>query len=127
MVAPPLSRKPALVACCGPHCTPRGGDVVRARIEAELAARGLADRIDLKDQSCFGHCREGPNVLVADPCSPAEDWLADLLPPEGVLHRGVTPDRVPALVDEALRRTSDVDMRGVGVGVDVDMDVDVDV
>jgi (2Fe-2S) ferredoxin len=70
-----------------------------------LAARGLADRVDLGWQSCFGRCTQGPNCLVQELLPPAAGprfTLAALPPPRGsraALYNGMSEADVLEVID----------------------------
>jgi (2Fe-2S) ferredoxin len=54
-----------VVVCRGPECgEKRGSALLYAELERLVRARGLAPRVELEWQSCFGRCQSGPNVLV---------------------------------------------------------------
>lgn len=50
--------------CFGIHCTPNGSRALLAVFEAEIAARGLADRVVVLPSSCRSRCDFGPSVNV---------------------------------------------------------------
>lgn len=50
--------------CFGIHCTPNGSRALLAVFEAEIAARGLADRVVVLPSSCRSRCDWGPSVNV---------------------------------------------------------------
>lgn len=56
-----------ILVCRGAECAGRRhADAVWAMFGTRLAERGLADRVRLDRQNCFGRCRRGPNVLVRE-------------------------------------------------------------
>jgi (2Fe-2S) ferredoxin len=75
-------------------------------LQATIAARGLADRITLSQETCFGHCLRGPNVLVCD-----TDELAGArglayapgpVPTSAVLYNRMTPADLDRVIDRHL-------------------------
>ncbi len=56
-----------IVICRGPECGDRRGAAALGIVcEQSLARHGLRDVAEIAWQSCFGHCSQGPNVLVRD-------------------------------------------------------------
>jgi (2Fe-2S) ferredoxin len=56
-----------IVICRGPECGDRrGAEALGGVCEQSLANHGLRGVAELAWQSCFGHCSQGPNVLVRD-------------------------------------------------------------
>ncbi len=54
-----------VVVCKGPVCgEQRGSAALTAHLEERIAARGLAERVEVVEEVCLGHCLRGPNVLV---------------------------------------------------------------
>ncbi len=94
-----------IVICRGPECGDRrGSEKLYGVFERELAARGLGRRCELGWQSCFGRCRQGPNVLVR--LAPAPEERRSLLAavPAGVgqhaaLYNGVLAEDVARILD----------------------------
>jgi (2Fe-2S) ferredoxin/ubiquinone/menaquinone biosynthesis C-methylase UbiE len=66
-----------------PCCAARGGRQVLDALRAEVAARGLADRVQVTACGSLGLCERGPNMVVY---------------PEGVWYSGVTAGDVPEIV-----------------------------
>ncbi len=53
--------------CRGPECGDRrGATALGAECEKSLDRHGLRACAEIAWQSCFGHCSQGPNVLVRD-------------------------------------------------------------
>ena len=49
--------------CEGPTCSDRwGASAPSADIGRTLASRGVADKIALRTEICFGHCKRGPSL-----------------------------------------------------------------
>jgi len=72
-------QKPEGVPCC----SARGSRKVVEALRAEVAAQGLADRVQITACGSLGLCERGPNMVVY---------------PEGVWYSGVSANDVPELV-----------------------------
>jgi (2Fe-2S) ferredoxin len=99
-----ISRRYKVVVCRGPECGERlGSRVIHAAFVEALRARALGAACELGWQSCFGRCRQGPNVLVR-PILPGESrMLVAALPlggPGSALYNGVAPCDALRIVDE---------------------------
>jgi NADP-reducing hydrogenase subunit HndC len=68
-----------------PCCSARGSAAVLDALRKELAAKGLADAVQVTTCGSLGMCERGPNMVVY---------------PEGVWYSGVQPSDVPELVRE---------------------------
>jgi (2Fe-2S) ferredoxin len=68
-------------------CKHRGGDAVRERLKAELAARGLSKLIRANNAGCLDQCEHGVALVVY---------------PEQVWYGHVTEADVPEIVDKHL-------------------------
>lgn len=66
-----------------PSCSAHGSAEVLDRLRAEVAAQGLADRVQVTACGSLGLCRWGPNLVVY---------------PEGTWYCGLTPEDIPELV-----------------------------
>ena len=66
-----------------PCCSARGSRKVVEALRSEVAAKGLADQVQVTACGSLGLCERGPNVVVY---------------PEGVWYSGVTANDVPELV-----------------------------
>jgi (2Fe-2S) ferredoxin len=99
-----IPKRYKVIVCRGPECGERlGSHTIHAAFVEALRARGLDGRCELGWQSCFGRCRQGPNVLVR-PIAPGEGRsLLAALPmggPGAALYSGVTPLDTLRIVDE---------------------------
>ena len=97
-------KKYRIVVCRGPECgEQRNSAAVHAAFTSEVRARHLESHVELAWQSCFGRCRQGPNVLVSavEPSKP-NGFLFALVPSRGdaALYNGVTPADVPRILTE---------------------------
>ncbi len=79
-------RKHVLI-CGGTGCTSSGSTALRKALEAELAAKGIADEIKIVTTGCFGLCALGPIVIVY---------------PEGTFYSMVKTDDIAEIVDSHL-------------------------
>jgi (2Fe-2S) ferredoxin len=60
-------RRLTVIVCRGPTCgEQRDSAVLLAHLQRTVAARGLDGQVTLLEETCFGHCLRGPNVLVCD-------------------------------------------------------------
>ncbi|MFZ5597068.1 MAG: NADH-quinone oxidoreductase subunit NuoF [Bacillota bacterium] len=57
------SRRQILI-CAGTGCTSSGSGKLVKKLEEELAANGLTDRVTVKITGCHGFCEQGPLVIV---------------------------------------------------------------
>ncbi len=76
-----------VLICGGTGCTSSGSMNVKAKLEEELAAKGLTGEIKVVQTGCFGLCALGPVMIVY---------------PEGTFYSHVTPEDVPEIVEEHL-------------------------
>jgi (2Fe-2S) ferredoxin len=61
------ARRFTVIVCRGPTCgDARNSAVLTERLRQTVAARGLEETINVLEETCFGHCLRGPNVLVYD-------------------------------------------------------------
>jgi (2Fe-2S) ferredoxin len=83
-----------VVVCRGPTCgDKRGSGALAARLAEVVAARGLAERVHLVDETCLGHCLRGPNILVQE--EGAEPF-------SGVLYDRMTVEDLDRVVEKHL-------------------------
>ncbi len=95
-----------MLVCRGPECgDKRNSRAIHEAFRRVLMIRGLADRVDLGWQSCFGRCTQGPNCLVQEllPAAPPPRFtLAALPPPRGsraALYNGMTESDVLEVIE----------------------------
>lgn len=101
-------KKYRIVVCRGPECGDRRESAaLHGALVDLLRQRGLEGRVDLGWQSCFGRCRQGPNVLVR-PVSPNEGRsLLAAMPlggPGSALYNGVGPGDLLRILEEHIER-----------------------
>jgi (2Fe-2S) ferredoxin len=77
-------QKPGGLTCCAA----RGAAESLAALEREIAAQGVADRVQVTTCDSFGMCGRGPNLIVY---------------PEGLWYHGVTPENAAEIVREHFR------------------------
>jgi (2Fe-2S) ferredoxin len=97
-------RRYKIIVCRGPECGERlGSSAIYTAFHDAIRLRGLEDRAELGWQSCFGRCRQGPNVLVR-PVMPGEGRFLVALPPMGgpgsAFYSGISPSDALRIVDE---------------------------
>ena len=98
------ARRLTVMVCRGPTCGERRNSAeLFARLEALVAARGLAGQVTLGWETCFGHCIRGPNVLVYD-TDEVRGWqvYAGFDAPSAVLYNRVTVDELERMLDKHL-------------------------
>ncbi|MBE6934956.1 MAG: NADH-quinone oxidoreductase subunit NuoF [Ruminococcaceae bacterium] len=76
-----------VLICGGTGCTSSGSQNIRAHLEKELEAKGLAEEIKVVQTGCFGLCALGPIMIVY---------------PEGTFYSRVTDEDVTEIVEEHL-------------------------
>ncbi|HVV48598.1 MAG TPA: (2Fe-2S) ferredoxin domain-containing protein [Polyangia bacterium] len=87
-----------VVVCRGPTCGgKRGSAALAEHLRARVAAGGVADRVEVSEEICLGHCLRGPNVLVCDADDP--DGLTS---PRAVLYNRMTVADLDRVVDRHL-------------------------
>ncbi len=74
-----------VLVCGGTGCTSSGSLKVIEKLESELEAKGLNDKIQIVKTGCFGLCALGPIMIVY---------------PEGTFYSRVDVDEIPRIVDE---------------------------
>ena len=60
-------RRFTVMVCRGPTCgDARNSAALTAQLRETVATRGLEEQITVAEETCFGHCLRGPNILVYD-------------------------------------------------------------
>ena len=67
-----------------PGCGAVGGGELKAKLKAEVKARGWKGKVRVSTTGCMGLCAQGPNVL---------------LHPQGIHYSAVTENDLPAILD----------------------------
>jgi (2Fe-2S) ferredoxin len=94
--------------CIGPTCgDSRGGRALVTALTARIEQGNLADRVQLVEEACLGHCLRGPNILVAADESRGPDNQAQITtrradPASLALYSRVTPADLDRIVDRHL-------------------------
>ena len=76
-----------VLVCGGTGCTSSGSPKLIAKLEEEIAAKGLTEKVQIVKTGCFGLCERGPILIVY---------------PEGSFYSRVELDEVTRIVDEHL-------------------------
>jgi NADH-quinone oxidoreductase subunit F len=75
--------------CNGSGCGAYGTSRVKASLEKELSAQGLAKDVEVKLTGCHGFCEKGPIMVIH---------------PSGIFYPQMTEERVPEIVDKTLKK-----------------------
>ncbi|MBR6386427.1 MAG: NADH-quinone oxidoreductase subunit NuoF [Ruminococcus sp.] len=76
-----------VLVCGGTGCTSSGSPKIIAKLEEELAAKNLTDKVQIVKTGCFGLCERGPIMIVY---------------PEGSFYSRVDVEEIPRIVEEHL-------------------------
>ena len=76
-----------VLVCGGTGCTSSNSQKIIEAMEAEIAAKGLQDEVQVIRTGCFGLCALGPIMIVY---------------PEGCFYSEVKVEEVPEIVEEHL-------------------------
>ena len=76
-----------VLVCGGTGCTSSDSPAIRAAMEKEIEARGLAEEVKVVQTGCFGLCALGPIMIIY---------------PDGTFYSRVTVADVPEIVEEHL-------------------------
>lgn len=88
----------SVVVCRGPVCgDKRGSAALTQHLRSRVARDDLAERVQVSEEVCLGHCLRGPNVLVCD----AEDPDGPISP-RAVLYNRMTLADLDRVVDRHL-------------------------
>jgi len=61
------ARRFTVMVCRGPTCGDgRNSAALTAQLRRTVTERGLEEQITVAEETCFGHCLRGPNILVYD-------------------------------------------------------------
>ena len=61
-----MNRRPEMKICLGSSCFSRGNKEVVQFIKEYLKKNHLEDKVIFKGARCFGHCSEGPVLVIND-------------------------------------------------------------
>jgi len=79
--------KLCVTVCSGTGCQAYGCQALTDAFRAELAQRGLTERVDLRTTGCHGFCERGPVVVIK---------------PEGIFYERMQLKDVPDVVEQTL-------------------------
>ena len=77
------------VHVCMTGCRAYGAAMVRDALAEEIKNQGLAEEIEIRTTGCHGFCAKAP-VMAIDPL--------------GVQYQEVSPDHVPMIVEQTLKK-----------------------
>ena len=83
-----------VLICGGTGCTSSDSPAIREAMEKELAAKGIADEVEVVQTGCFGLCANGPVVIIY---------------PEGTFYSRVQQSDVAEIVEEHLLKGRQVE------------------
>ncbi len=87
-------RKPVLIVCGGTGCRAYKCNEIIDALRAELAARNLASRFDVRVTGCHGFCEKGPLMIVM---------------PQGLFYQRIAMADVPKIVEKTLQGNEIID------------------
>lgn len=78
-------QKPATILVCQKSdCCKKGANALIAKLQNELADRGLADQVKVRGTGCMKQCKTGPNLVM----------------PDKSRHTRLRPEQIPTLLDQ---------------------------
>jgi hypothetical protein len=97
--------------CEGPTCCDRWDSCApRAQIARRLAEQRLDDRVHLQAEICFGHCRQGAN-LVTQPFTDEDRWRGpDPTAPGARVHHQMSVAQAVETLVHTLRSRPEEDL-----------------
>jgi (2Fe-2S) ferredoxin len=98
-------RRFTVMVCRGPTCgDARGSAALTARLHEMVAGRGLEEQVAVLEETCFGHCLRGPNVLVydTDEAGGARVYGPGVGAPSAVLYNRMSVADLERVVDRHL-------------------------
>jgi (2Fe-2S) ferredoxin len=98
-------RRFTLIVCRGPTCGDgRNSAALTARLRETVAARALEEQVTVLEETCFGHCLRGPNVLVYDndKTDGSRIYGPGASAPAAILYNRVTVHDLERVVDRHL-------------------------
>lgn len=93
-----------VTVCRGPECGPHAG-AITAALREHIGRLGMQDHILLDQKSCYGRCRSGPNLVIAEIAGPQPRFVLATVPGGGRsrMYNHMTPEEaVRALEVHAL-------------------------
>lgn len=97
-------RRLTVLVCRGPTCGDRrGGNQLFEYLRRTVAERGLGDDVTVGQETCFGHCLQGPNILVCDTehLEAQGGWPGPDVP-SAVLYNRMTASDLARVIDRHL-------------------------
>jgi (2Fe-2S) ferredoxin len=94
-----------VMVCRGPTCgDARNSGALTAQLRETVAARGLEEEITIAEETCFGHCLRGPNILVysTDDMKGTRVYGPGADAPSAVLYNRMTPADLARIIDRHL-------------------------
>jgi (2Fe-2S) ferredoxin len=101
----PRLRRFTVMVCRGPTCgEARGSAALTERLHQMVEGRGLRGQVDVLEETCFGHCLRGPNILVYDTeeAGGARVYGPGLGAPSAVLYNRMSLPDLERVVDRHL-------------------------
>lgn len=93
------------MVCRGPTCgDARNSGALTVQLRETIAARGLEEEITVAEETCFGHCLRGPNILVygTDEVTVKRVHGPGADAPSAVLYNRMTPADLTRIIDRHL-------------------------
>jgi len=88
----------ARVLICMTGCKAMGADNLLAAFKKEMKKAGLKDKIEIVETGCHGCCAGAPVVAIE---------------PAGIIYHSVSPDSVPEIIEETVKKGKPVDKLGI--------------
>jgi NADH:ubiquinone oxidoreductase subunit F (NADH-binding)/NAD-dependent dihydropyrimidine dehydrogenase PreA subunit/(2Fe-2S) ferredoxin len=85
IVAQRNAKQTWLAVCAGTGCRAYGAEQVAQALEDEIAKRGLADKVGVRQTGCHGFCERGPLIVIQ---------------PSEICYVGTQTKNIPAIIDE---------------------------
>jgi NADH:ubiquinone oxidoreductase subunit F (NADH-binding)/(2Fe-2S) ferredoxin/Pyruvate/2-oxoacid:ferredoxin oxidoreductase delta subunit len=80
--------KPCITLCSGSACHASGSADVASALEAEIASKGLASKVDIRRTGCHGYCERGPIIVIH---------------PEKICYFQISPSDIPEIIAETIK------------------------
>ena len=99
------ARRFTVMVCRGPTCgEARNSAALTAQLRETIAARGLEEQVTILEETCFGHCLRGPNILVydTDEMKGTRVYGPGSAAPSAVLYNRMTVAELERIVDRHL-------------------------
>jgi NADH-quinone oxidoreductase subunit F len=83
------AQAPTLRLCMGGGCLSSGAGNIRKALDSALSARGLLDKIEIRECGCMGPCSGGPLLVVEG---------------DGSVYTGIRPEDMETIVEQHLQK-----------------------